>query len=101
MVRRKVHELKLPYWIVDGINGILALVLYNFILFIFKATEIGGIFGEIEEIMGYFGANFFIMLGFSRTAIMLGVISVFLLAFVLGMSIALFIRIMRKEKLAP
>ena len=101
MARKRLKELKIPYWIVDGINGILALILYNFILFICKITEIKGIFNEIEEIMGYFGANLFIKLGFNRPAVMLGVISTFLFAFFLGTAIALLIRLIKKERLKP
>ncbi len=100
-MRKRHRQLKVPYWIIDGINGILALVIYNFLLFLIRIAEIGGIPDQIEELMGYFGTNLFLKLGFNKPTIMLGVISIFLLAFVLGMSIALMIRIMRREKLKP
>ncbi|MFH1585601.1 MAG: hypothetical protein ABIB79_02450 [archaeon] len=101
MPRKRIRDLKIPYWIVDGINGILALIIYNFLLFIFRVTEIGGIFGQIEDIMGYFGANLFIRLDFSKPAIMLGIISIFLFSFMLGTGIALLIRILKRERLEP
>ena len=81
------RELKVPAWFIDGFVGILALVIYNFLLYFLTALKVGGIIAKIEGAMGYFGLNTFIDLGMSSSSMTLGLIVVFILAFVIGILI--------------
>jgi len=81
------REIKVPVWFIDGFVGILALVIYNFLLYFLTALKVGGIIAKIEEAMGYFGLNTFTDLGMSSSSMTLGLIAVFIIAFVIGIVI--------------
>ena len=68
------REIKVPVWFIDGFVGILALVIYNFLLYFLTALKVGGIIAKIEEAMGYFGLNTFTDLGMSSSSMTLGLI---------------------------
>ena len=85
--KKSKRELKIPAWFVDGFVGILALVIYNFLLYFLTALKVGGIIASIEDSMGYFGLNTFTDLGMSSSSMTLGLIVVFILAFVIGIII--------------
>ena len=84
--------------LVDGFNGILALMVYNFILYLSKIAGIKGLIGQIEKTTGYFCINLFIDLGFNTKFITMGVILVFSVTFLLGVVIAKVIRKKRNIK---
>jgi len=71
----------------DGFVGILALMIYNFLLYLLNTIGIGGALEEMENAMGYFGLNTFIDLQFSVAAMTLGLILMFLVAFLIGIFI--------------
>ena len=91
MVRKK-KELTVPFWLLDGFVGILALMIYNFVLYLITTIGAGGIFNDMQNTMGYFGLLFFIELGFSAAEMSLGIIIIFLVAFILGATIGNFLR---------
>ena len=95
MVRKK-KELKVPFWFVDGFVGILALVIYNFILYLLSILGVGGIIKKIEEAMGYFLLKSFIDFGFSATEMVFGLVITFVLVFFMGVGISILVR--RKKK---
>lgn len=101
MVSKRVKEIKLPYWVMDGANGVLALVIYNFALFISDVSGIGGIVAEIERVMGYFGLNMFLKFTNTKLELLLEVVLVFLFVFILAIIIARLIRVWKGEKLFP
>lgn len=80
----------------DGFNGILALMIYNLLLYLSKLTNVKGVIKEIADTIGYFGFNAFVDLGFSGKSMKIGLISIFLTAFLLGIIIAKIIRKIRK-----
>ena len=94
MVRKKVSEkgLEVPLWLVDGFVGILALMIYNFLLYLLTIAGIRGVIGQIEEAVGYFGLNSFIDFGFNSNEMFLGIVIFFLLAFFLGIGIGNWVR---------
>lgn len=73
--------------LVDGFNGILALVIYNFLLYLVKLTGIKGIIGQIEETMGNFCLNTLTDIGLSKATLIFGLIIVFAFAALLGIEI--------------
>ena len=81
------RELQIPSWFIDGFIGILALVIYNFLLYFLTALKAGGIIASMEGAMGYFGLNTFLDLGMSQSSMTIGLIAVFILAFIIGMVI--------------
>ncbi len=85
--KNSLRELKVPVWFVDGFVGILALVIYNFILYFLTAMKVGGIIAQIDGAMGYFGLNTFTDLGMSSSSMTFGLIIVFIVAFVIGILI--------------
>ena len=94
-VRRR-RELEVPLWLVDGFNGFLALMIYNFILYISKIFGAGGMLGKLEESSGYFYLNSTIQFGATKTMIILTIIIAFGFSFLLGMIIGKFVRKYRK-----
>ena len=86
------RELKVPLWLVDGFNGFLALMIYNFILYLSKILRAGGMLEKLEESSGYFYLNSAIDLGANKTMMILIVIAVFGLSFLLGIIIGNMIR---------
>ena len=94
---KKIKELDLPHWIMDGFNGILALVIYDFLLYLSKIAGIKGIVGQMEEITGYFYLNIIIDFVSSKISRIVGVITVLLLAFLLGVGIANIVRKVKKK----
>ena len=94
---KKKKELKIPFWIVDGFVGVLALMIYNFILYILTIFGVKGIIGQMEDAMGYFGLNSFIDFGWSANIMTLGLLITFAISFILGMGIGNYVR-KRKAK---
>ncbi len=93
MVRRKIKELKISPWIVDGFNGILALVIYNFILYVSKFIGITNvIIKRMREDTGYFYLNTFVDFGLPKISLIIIVLFSFGFAFLLGVGIAKLIR---------
>lgn len=90
---RRDKELKVPLWLIDGFNGILALMIYNFILYLSKVFHFGGIiFSKLEEASGYFYLNSAINFRLSNTLMILTITIVFVFSFVLGICMGKFIR---------
>ena len=94
---KKKNELKITLWIVDGFVGVLALMIYNFILYILTIFGVKGIIGQMEDAMGYFGLNSFIDFGWSANIMTLGLLITFAISFILGMGIGNYVR-KRKAK---
>mgnify|MGYP001576756552 CR=1 FL=1 len=90
--RKKQKELTVPLWLVDGFNGFLALMIYNFILYLSKILRAGGILGKLEESSGYFYLNSAISSGTTKTLMILIVITGFGLSFLLGIIIGSIVR---------
>ena len=78
--------------LIDGFNGILALMIYNFILYLSKIAGIKGLIGRIENTTGSFCINSFIDFGFNTGFIAIGVFLLFSVTFLLGVMIAKLIR---------
>ena len=85
-------DLKLPLWIVDGFVGILALMIYNFLLYFLTLLGVGGIIAKIEDVMGYFGLNTFLDFGLDPSEMFLGLLIIFVISFLLGVIIANIVR---------
>jgi len=83
--------------LIDGFNGILALMIFNFLLYLSKVTNIAFI-KEMEAAMGYFGLNGLIDLGFTRIQMLIGVFLTFFVSFILGIILANIIRKIKKVK---
>jgi len=94
------REFEVPLWFIDGFIGILALMIYNFILYILTLIGIKGVVGKIENTMGYFGLNSFIEFGWSPGSITLGIILFFVISFVLGIGIGSYVRKRIKGKIS-
>ncbi len=90
------REMKVPFWLVDGFNGFLALMIYNFILYLSKIMRAGGILEKLEESSGYFYLNSAVTFGASKTLMILILIAVIGLTFILGIIIGNFVRRYRK-----
>ena len=91
-INKRSGELTVPLWLVDGFNGLLALMIYNFILYLSKILRAGGVFGKLEETSGYFYLNSAISFGATKTMMILIIIAVFGLSFLLGIIIGNFVR---------
>ena len=91
----KQKELEVPVWTADGFIGILALMIYNFLLYLLKVLGAGGIISKMEDTMGYFTLNTFVDLGFTPSEMFVGLIIIFVISFLLGVIIA---KILRKRK---
>ena len=92
-------ELEAPFWMQDGFVGILALMIYNFLLYVLSKIGVGGIIREMQTSTGYFGLRSFIDLGLDLNGMTIGIIIVFVFCFFLGMIIGNFVRINREENL--
>jgi len=92
----KEKELEVPLWLVDGFNGLLALMIYNFILYLTNIMKVGGLVGKLEESSGYFYLNSAIIFGANKTLMFLLLFAVFGLTFILGTIIGGFVRRHRK-----
>jgi len=66
----------------DGFNGILALMIYNFLLYI--SGTVNGLINKIRKETGYFYLNPFIDMGFGRNSLIISIVIVFAVAFLLG-----------------
>ena len=95
---KKEKEMTIPFWVLDGFVGILALTIYNFVLFILKVIGAGGVILLMEDSMGYFGLNSFVDLGFSTSQMTIGLILVFIISFLMGMGIGHCVRMKKKYK---
>lgn len=91
-------EFEIPLWILDGFVGILALMVYNFILYILTIIGVKGIVESMYETMGYFGLNSFVYFGLSPGAMTLGIVIVFAISFVLGIGIGKKVRQKKSHK---
>jgi hypothetical protein len=91
MVKTK-KEFTIPIWLVDGFIGVLALVIFNFLLYILNVLGVGGIVSQLESTMGYFTLNSLLELNLSPASMLLGLIIIFAISFILGMLIAGFVR---------
>ncbi len=89
---KKKTELRVPFWLIDGFVGILALMIYNFLLYILKIIGVKGIIGQIEKAMGYFGMNSFTDLGFTLEAMTIGIVLVFGISFLIGIVMGYYVR---------
>ena len=89
---RRQRELRVPLWLVDGFNGILALMIYNFILYLTRLMRVGGLIGKLEDSSGYFYLNSAATFGLSKTLIILLLFAVFGLTFILGTIIGNIVR---------
>jgi len=94
---KKSEELVVPFWVIDGFVGILALMIYNFLLYILTIIGIRGIIGKMQDTVGYFGLNTFLDFSFSPGAIALGLILIFALSFIIGIIIGKFVRKRKKR----
>ncbi|MFA4952820.1 MAG: hypothetical protein WC584_01205 [Candidatus Pacearchaeota archaeon] len=92
IINKKNRELKVPLWLVDGFNGLLALMIYNFILYLSKILRAEGILGKLEESSGYFYLNSAITFGATKTLMILILTAVIGLTFILGIIIGNFVR---------
>jgi len=97
-VRKKNKELEVPFWLLDGFVGILALVIYNFCIYMLEVIGIKGLVEKTQESMGYFCLSSFIDLGFTITQMTLGLLTVFILSFMLGVIIGHAVRKRRKKQ---
>lgn len=91
-------QLLVPFWMVDGFIGILALVIYNFLLFLINSAGINGVIEQMQNTTGYFLLNSFADFGFSASQIVLGLLIVFVISFCLGIFIGNLVR-KRKKRL--
>lgn len=97
--RRKSNKnLKVSLWLVDGFLGILALVIYNFILYLTRIIGIKGFISEIEQSAGSFGINAFASFNFSPTSTFIGILLIFAFSFFLGIKIGKKVRKYRGKK---
>ena len=87
---KKKKGQEIPLWLVDGTVGVLALLIYNFLLYLLK--NIGGIFSQLENSMGYFGLNSFLDFGFNAKEMFLGILIFFIVSFFLGTTIGSYLR---------
>ncbi len=80
----------------DGLNGILALMIYNFLLYI--SGLVNGLTNKIREETGYFYLNSFIDMGFGRNSLIISLIIVFAVAFLLGVITGKIVRKLSHKK---
>ncbi|MEK6875115.1 MAG: hypothetical protein AABX30_00340 [Nanoarchaeota archaeon] len=97
-VIRKKKDFQLPNWIADGSIGVLALMIYNFGLYLLKSSGAGGFILEMEKTTGYFCLNSFLEFNFSSKGMITGTILVFAFSFLLGVVIARKVRKYRGYK---
>lgn len=91
--KSKPKEFTLPVWVLDGFVGLLALMIYNFLLYLLgDVAHLGGIIKQLYDSMGYFGINTFLDLGFAPKAMSLGIILMFVVSFAIGIGIGSYIR---------
>ena len=86
-------------WIVNGFLGTLALMIYNFLLYILTQLGTGGFIGKMEEATGYFGLRSFIDFNFSFIASIIGIVIVFAFSFLLGIGIGKIVEKKRRKGL--
>ncbi len=95
--KKKEEEFAVKFWLVDGFVGILALMIYNFLLYIIEIIGIKGLIGEMENTMGYFCLNSFIDFGFNPNTMTFGLIIVFIVSFFLGIITGHYVRRAKKK----
>ncbi|MFH1787733.1 MAG: hypothetical protein ABH811_03010 [archaeon] len=93
--KKKKYNKKLII-LTDGFNGILALLIYNFLLFLSTNVAVGNFVRKIEGVMGYFGLRSFLEMGFNKNEMITGVIIVFLITFLFGVFISKIVRKIKK-----
>jgi len=91
-------KLEIPFWIVDGFIGVLALVIYNFVLYVLVQLGTRGIIKKIEDAMGYFLLKTFIDLEFSPITMVFGLTITFVIAFGMGAGISKIVRNKKKYR---
>ena len=94
-VKRTTSKNKVFKTLVDGFNGILALMIYNFLLYLSSIANIGGFIEKMNDATGYFYLNTFIDLGFTKTGLAIALILTFVIAFIFGVLMAKLIRKIR------
>lgn len=94
---KKTKRKNYPFWVVDGSVGLLALAIYNLLLYLLSIIGIRGPVFTMQQTMGYFGLNTFLDLGFTTAQMFLGVVIVLAVSFVLGIGIGNIVRRRRKE----
>lgn len=96
--KKRKSKKEIPLWFVDGVLGILALVIYNFSLYLIRISGTQGFLREIEKNAGSFGINSFATFNFSETSTIIGVLGIFGFSFFLGICIGNKVRKYRKRK---
>lgn len=94
--QESVNKTKSSWWIVDGFVGILALMIYNFLLYLLDGLGTGGVISQMQDTMGYFGVKSFLDFGFNAATISIGILLMFAFSFCLGMAIGNFVRRKRR-----
>jgi len=92
-----VNKTKSPWWVVDGFVGFLALMIYNFLLYLLDAAGTGGVIGKMQDAVGHFGVKSFLDFGFNAGTISIGILLMFAFSFCLGMAIGNFVRKKRNK----
>lgn len=85
-------------WVNDGLVGVIALLIYNVLLYFFTSIGIRGIIEEMKQTTGSFLIESFHDFGFGPSQTALGIIIVFVIAFVLGIGIGNLVRKRRGMK---
>jgi len=101
MVKKRLKnskELEVPIWFLDGFVGVLALLIYNFALYILNLIGTGEIVSQLESTTGYFMLNSFVDFGYTASQMALGIILVFIFCYILGIIIGNLVRKRRGKK---
>jgi len=83
--RGKEKNLKIPLWVRDGTNGILGLVIYNFLLYLLTISNSQNFLKNMQDTTGSFYITTFSTLGINLT---ISTIFIFAFAFLLGVLVA-------------
>lgn len=95
--KKKDKEMSIPFWLLDGFVGILALMIYNFCLYLLvMALGIKGVAEKMNDAMGYFLLNSFIDFGFTTSQMTIGLFLVFIFSFFLGIFVGKIVRVKRR-----
>ena len=88
---------KVRWWFVDGCLGVLALMIYNFVLYVLTQSGVDGIISQMQDATGYFYLNSFIDFNFSYFNAIIGLFVVLALTFLLGMFVGRTVRKWRRR----
>jgi len=95
---KRKDSVQVELWLLDGFLGILALMIYNFSLYLLSLTNVISAIRKTEKAVGYFGLNTFIDFSYNPAQMMFGVIIVFIFSFALGIGIGKLTRKYRGDK---